>query len=42
MSNFAELGRFLFEGIEVFPNIPYRQINDVTVHLDVRDVPAKV
>lgn len=35
MSNFAELGRFLFEGIEVFPNIPYRQINDVTVHLDI-------
>lgn len=35
MSNFAELGRFLFEGIEVFPNIPYRQVNDVTVHLDI-------
>lgn len=35
MSNFAELGSFLFEGIEVFSNIPYRQINDVTVHLDI-------
>ncbi|HEY9867313.1 MAG TPA: alpha/beta hydrolase [Candidatus Obscuribacterales bacterium] len=35
MSNFAELGRFLFEGIEVFSNIPYRRINDVTVYLDI-------
>jgi acetyl esterase/lipase len=35
MSNFAELGRFLFEGIEVLSNIPYRRINDVTVHLDI-------
>ncbi|MGL5135744.1 MAG: alpha/beta hydrolase fold domain-containing protein, partial [Planktothrix sp.] len=35
MSNFAELGSFLFEGIEVFSNIPYRRINDVTVHLDI-------
>lgn len=35
MSNFADLGRFLFEGIEVFPNIPYRQINDIVVYLDI-------
>jgi len=35
MSNFAELGRLFFEGIEVYPNIAYRRINDVTVHLDI-------
>jgi len=35
MFNFAELGRFFFEGIEVYPNISYRQINDVTVFLDI-------
>ncbi|VXD15506.1 conserved hypothetical protein [Planktothrix serta PCC 8927] len=35
MSNFAELGRLFFEGIEVYPQIAYRRINDVTVHLDI-------
>ncbi|CAD5912609.1 Carboxylesterase NlhH [Planktothrix tepida] len=35
MSNFAELGRFFFEGLEVYPNIAYRQINDVRVYLDI-------
>ncbi len=35
MSNFAELGRLFFEGIEVYPQIAYRRINDVTVYLDI-------